>query len=341
MAQLVAHLLCKQGVRGSSPLGSTLIDVRLSELLVLERYGGQNYRRGPCVVIDEVVLRERIFERLRIRADESGGFLTREELSAFDLGDGSTRRLIDTSKGIWNPRDLVATLSIVSSPDGPYDDQELSGGVVRYDYRAGSKAGDNTKLRRAGELGVPLIWLRKFRTGAYIPIFPVYVIEDDTSRHQFLIAIDDAARLLERDHVSELERRYVERLTRQRLHQRMFRGMVIEAYEVRCAVCRLRHGDLLDAAHIVADREETGLAIVTNGISLCKIHHAAYDRNLLGISGDYVVYINQRLLVETDGPMLKHGLQEMHGGRLTLPPRKGSHPDPGRLDARFTTFSMS
>ena len=24
MAQLVAHLLCKQGVRGSSPLGSTL-----------------------------------------------------------------------------------------------------------------------------------------------------------------------------------------------------------------------------------------------------------------------------------------------------------------------------
>jgi hypothetical protein len=25
MAQLVAHLLCKQGVRGSSPLGSTLL----------------------------------------------------------------------------------------------------------------------------------------------------------------------------------------------------------------------------------------------------------------------------------------------------------------------------
>jgi hypothetical protein len=27
MAQLVAHLLCKQGVRGSSPLGSTLVRV--------------------------------------------------------------------------------------------------------------------------------------------------------------------------------------------------------------------------------------------------------------------------------------------------------------------------
>src|SRR5215204_4762043 len=99
-------------------------------------------------VIDEGILREQIFQRLRARLLESGGFLTREELSSFDVGDGTRRRLIDTSKGIWNPRDLVPTLSIVSSPDGPYDDQELSGGLVRYDYRAGSTAGDNAKLRR-------------------------------------------------------------------------------------------------------------------------------------------------------------------------------------------------
>jgi len=291
-------------------------------------------------VIDEGVLREQIFERLRVRMVESGGFLTREELSSFDLGDGTRRRLIDTSKGIWNPRDLVATLAIVSSPDGPYDDQQLSNGVVRYDYRAGSTEGDNAKLRRAGELGIPLIWLRKYRSGAYIPVFPVYVVEDDLERRQFVVAIDDSARLLQgRTQPSELERRYVERVTRQRLHQAMFRGMVIDAYEVRCAVCRLRHGDLLDAAHIIGDREETGLAIIVNGISLCKIHHAAYDRNLLGISGNYVVHINHALLEETDGPMLKHGLQEMHGQRLTLPRRRASYPDPERLSTRFAAFA--
>jgi len=291
-------------------------------------------------VIDEGVLREQIFERLRVRMVESGGFLTREELSSFDLGDGTRRRLIDTSKGIWNPRDLVATLAIVSSPDGPYDDQQLSNGVVRYDYRAGSTEGDNAKLRRAGELGIPLIWLRKYRSGAYIPVFPVYVVEDDLERRQFVVAIDDSARLLQgRTQPSELERRYVERVTRQRLHQAMFRGMVIDAYEVRCAVCRLRHGDLLDAAHIIGDREETGLAIIVNGISLCKIHHAAYDRNLLGISGNYVVHINHALLEETDGPMLKHGLQEMRGQRLTLPRRRASYPDPERLSTRFAAFA--
>jgi putative restriction endonuclease len=293
-------------------------------------------------VIDEEVLRERIFDRLRVRVQESGGFLTRDELSDFSLGDGTRRRLIDTSKGIWNPRDLVATLSIVSSPDGPYDDRQLSGGLVRYDYRAGSIEGDNAKLRRAGDLGIPLIWFRKYRPGAYIPVFPVYVVEDDPRRRQFLVAVDDAGRLLQSQaNPSELERRYIERMTRHRLHQAMFRGMVIDAYEVRCAVCRLRHGDLLDAAHIVADREETGLAIVTNGISLCKIHHAAYDRNLLGISSEYIVHINERLLTETDGPMLKHGLQEMHGQLLTLPRRVASHPDPKRLTTRFAVFEAS
>ena len=297
-------------------------------------------RERDGALIDEGTLREQIFQRLRARLLESGGFLTREELSSFDVGDDTRRRLIDTSKGIWNPRDLVATLSIVSSPDGPYDDQELSGGLVRYDYRAGSTAGDNAKLRRAGDLGIPLIWLRKYRSGAYIPVFPVYVVEDDLERRQFLIAIDDSARALSSQaQPSELERRYVERVTRQRLHQAMFRGMVIDAYEVRCAVCRLRHGDLLDAAHIIADREETGLAIVVNGVSLCKIHHAAYDRDLLGISGDYVVHINQRLLDETDGPMLKHGLQEMHGQSLTLPRHRSSHPDPDRLATRFAAFA--
>ena len=197
-----------------------------------------------------------------------------------------------------------------------------------------------TRSCGAPRAGIPLIWLRKYRSGAYIPVFPVYVVEDDFERRQFLIAIDDSARALSSQaQPSGLERRYVERVTRQRLHQAMFRGMVIDAYEVRCAVCRLRHGDLLDAAHIIADREETGLAVVVNGVSLCKISHAAYDRDLLGISGDYVVHINRRLLDETDGPMLKHGLQEMHGQSLTLPRHRSSHPDPDRLATRFAAFA--
>ncbi len=232
---------------------------------------------SPMLTYDEdLALRRQIFGRLSARVTESGGFLSRAELSDFAFAEGRQRRAIDTSKGIWNPRDLNATLSIVSSPDGPYDDREVEGGLFTYDYRAGSVDGDNAKLRRAGQLEMPLILLRKLTSGLYVPIFPVYVMQDDVHRRQFVIAVDESLRMLgPPEEMSPLERRYAEQVTRRRLHQSMFRGMVVRAYEVRCAVCRLHHGDLLDAAHITADADETGPAVVTNGLSLCKIHHAA------------------------------------------------------------------
>jgi predicted restriction endonuclease len=46
-----------------------------------------------------------------------------------------------------------------------------------------------------------------------------------------------------------------------------------------CRACRN-----LDAAHIVADRDELfGQPVVPNGIPLSKIHHAAFDAHLIGI----------------------------------------------------------
>ncbi len=109
---------------------------------------------------------------LEERTKVNGDFLTRAELSAFRFGDGQTRRLIDASRGIWNPRHLAATLSIVSSPDGDYEDRQVRGGYVRYSYRAGSPEGDNTKLRKAKELGLPIIWLRKIEPRLYVRISP-------------------------------------------------------------------------------------------------------------------------------------------------------------------------
>lgn len=98
------------------------------------------------------------------------------------------------------------------------------------------------------------------------------------------------------------------------------------AYNKTCTICRLAHPELLDAAHIIADSEETGIASVNNGLALCKIHHAAYDHNLIGISADYIVHVDRDLLREVDGPMLKHGIQEMHGVRLSLPRRSPDLP---------------
>ena len=84
-------------------------------------------------------------------------------------------------------------------------------------------------------------------------------------------------------------RAYITTTVRQRLHQRGFRERVLHAYREQCALCRLRHTELLDAAHIITDREEEGTPQVSNGLSLCKLHHAAFDRFLLGITPDYTI----------------------------------------------------
>lgn len=288
---------------------------------------------------DEIPLRHQIMSQLAVVAEHNGGFVTREQLTHFHIAPGQTRRLIDASRGIWNPRDLNATLSIMSSPDGPYDDREVHGGLFRYSYRAGSTGGDNTKLRRANELDLPIILLRKIATSVYVPIFPVYVLADDKHEREFVFALDESLRFLADPLNPTLdERRYAQQVVRRRLHQPEFRARVVRAYEARCAICSLEVGELLDAAHIVPDTHELGQPVVQNGLSLCKIHHAAYDRNLLGVTSDLEIRLNAALLDMIDGPMLRHGLQEMHGRHLRLPRHRADHPDPQRIDLRFHDF---
>ncbi|MDH3010073.1 HNH endonuclease [Gordonia alkanivorans] len=284
----------------------------------------------------ETRLREAIMVALAEQVVERG-FVTRAELTALRVGT-ETRRIIDRSRGIWNPRDMEATLSVVSSPDSGYSDSDL-GDLFRYDYRAGSSDGDNKKLRRAYELGVPIILLRKIRDGVYVPVFPTYVVGDDFEARQFVLAVDEGLRFLSDPlNPSPVERAYAERVTRQRLHQAEFRGRVLRAYETSCAVCNLEYGRLLDAAHITPDSDVRGLPIVNNGISLCKIHHSAFDSNLIGISPDYAVHVAHDVLEVVDGPMLKHGIQEMDGRRLRLPSHRSEYPDRERLAQRFDQF---
>jgi putative restriction endonuclease len=94
----------------------------------------------------------------------------------------------------------------------------------------------------------------------------------------------------------------------------------------------------LDAAHITPDNDETSSTSVTNGLSLCKIHHTAYDIDIVGIDADYTVHIRQDILNETDGPMLEHGIKEMDKIKLWVPHAQGEKPDPARLEERFLKF---
>ena len=267
-------------------------------------------------------------------------------LATFEY-DGDRVPLMDRQRGIRKPAGLEAALAIRTtytppSQRPPYDDAIGRDGLQRYKYRGSDpQHPENVALRRARDLGLPLMWFVGVRPGLYEPIYPVYVVGDEPGQLQFALALDEAQRFITPGtELPEPTRRYVERLTRARLHQRVFREQVLLAYDDRCAICRLRHPELLDAAHIIGDAEE-GEPVVPNGLSMCKIHHAAFDRNLLGVSPDFTVEINRQLLAEVDGPMLKHGLQEMHGTTIQLPRRRAERPDQDRLAIRFERFQAS
>ena len=138
------------------------------------------------------------------------------------------------------------------------------------------------------------------------------------------------------------ERRYALREVKARLHQASFRDAVLTAYGGRCAISRLPEPRLLDAAHIVMDADEQlGQPIVSHGLPLTKIHHAAFDASLIGIGPDFRIHVSDRLLEIHDGPFLELGLKGIVGQVIDRRRRNKDLPDRDRLALRFEQFKKA
>jgi putative restriction endonuclease len=238
-----------------------------------------------------------------------------------------------------------AALTVTTSFKDPYADAyDQAGGLFTYAYRSGSiDQADNRALRAAFELQTPLVYFKALAPGQYWVVAPMFVTADDPAARAVVLQpglpVQDMqpGGLVSGPDV----RAYATREARYRLHQQRFKLEVMRAYRHRCAICSLRERELVEAAHIVPDVEERGIAAVVNGLALCAIHHVAFDRNLLGIDPGGVVHIAGRLLREIDGPMLRTGLQGFHGAPIALPRRPEDRPDPVRLEARFERFTRA
>ena len=86
------------------------------------------------------------------------------------------------------------------------------------------------------------------------------------------------------------------------------------------------------------DGDPRGEPVVPNGLALCSLHHTAFDRNLFGIRPDLVVEVRRDILVETDGPMLLHGLQEIHHEPIAVPTSEILQPRKDFLEIRYEAF---
>lgn len=260
--------------------------------------------------------------------------------------------------GIFKPKQMEPLLSIrtVVPRKGRrlwYDDQlQVQKNIFRvlefFEYslmKGGLMAAGNRWIVKARKQQIPIIYFLGIAPGIYEPIVPAFIYGLDPDGSVCFVGPGQAgtigggvARHMPYETVAE--RRYYMRQAQQRAHQTIFRAALLRAYDARCAATGLPIATLIDAAHIIEDRdEELGQPVVPNGLPLSKIHQSAFDANLIGVDPDYQIHVSVRLLEESDGPMLEL-LKGAQGNRIHLPSRRADYPDPKRLELRFERFKQ-
>ena len=301
----------------------------------------------------DTLMRMAAFEHVR-RLGEVHDHLTADELKPGFVFEGERIPLVNPRRGIFKPRQMRYLLSIKTVFPRPgarvwYDDQrdvhrQIFGGDETVDYafmRQDPEAADNRWLREAFENKIPVIYFLGIAPGRYQAVLPAFISVWDTDALKARVAFGMPEQDAFAPPENALERRYALRAVQQRLHQASFREAVIAAYDGRCALSGLSEQRLLDAAHIISDKnEKLGQPIVPNGMPLSKIHHAAFDAHLIGIDPDYRLHVSDRLLDQNDGPMLE-ALKQIDGEALHLPNRAKDRPDRDRLAIRFERFKAA
>ena len=289
-----------------------------------------------------------------LKLSETQNNISAEELRRGFTFEGERIPLVNPQRGIFKPRQMQYLLSIRTvfpRPGKPvwYDDQlqvhsQIFESREAVDYAFMGKnpdAADNRWLREAFENRVPVIYFLGVAPGLYQAIIPTYISGWDANalKARIVFGIQDQADYVAPESVNE--RRYALQTVKQRLHQASFREAVITAYNGRCALSGLPEQRLLDAAHIISDKDEQlGQPVVPNGLPLSKIHHAAFDAHLIGIDPDYRLHVSERLLDLRDGPMLE-ALKQLDGEMLHLPARAKDYPDRDRLSLRYEQFRVA
>ncbi len=281
-----------------------------------------------------------LFQWLGERSAKNGGVFTWKELTTEFVFGGKVITLIGQT-GIWFPKGWAMPVSITTSFKGPYPDR-FDKGILTYSYRGKDpNHRDNKGMREAYKTKTPLVYFEASSKGKYAAVWPVYIVADNPSALSVTATVVSAPAIAyETIEATEspLAREYSKREVEYRIHQPIFRDRVLTAYKSQCTLCGLRHEELLDAAHILPDKDPDGQPEVSNGLSLCKIHHVSYDQKIIGITSDYQIKVREDILEEIDGPMLKYGIQALEGKRLILPKRIEDHPDKAKLERRFEDF---
>jgi putative restriction endonuclease len=135
---------------------------------------------------------------------------------------------------------------------------------------------------------------------AFLPEFWVEYALNSKSLHETGKAVKDLSLLNSLNTITEAQIESVKTKDRQTIIRQIaikyraydFRRRVLGAYSHQCAICGVQL-DLVDAAHIIPVADATSTDETTNGVALCKLHHAAFDRNLVSFDEHYRIEVNE------------------------------------------------
>jgi putative restriction endonuclease len=301
-------------------------------------------------------LRQAAFDHVNRLAALRGSVLDSADLATGFEFVGDRIALINPQRGIFKPRQMEHLLSIrtVFPRRGGrvwYDDQrdahrQIYAGddVVEYAFMGTDpNSPDNRWLFDAAQHQIPVIYFLGTSPGRYQPIIPTFIVGWQPEHLRVQLAFGAlVGASVQAAPPDAPERRYALREVKARLHQASFRDAVLAAYRGRCAISHIPEPRLLDAAHIVMDADEQlGQPIISNGLPLTKLHHAAFDAQLIGIDPNYRIHVSDRLLEIHDGPFLDFGLKGIAGTLIDRPRRLEDRPDRDRLALRFEQYKKA
>lgn len=297
-------------------------------------------------------LRIAAFNRLQVLCQVYGDEIPWSAIAAgFECG-GDSVLFANRAVGIFKPRQLhrgplsIKTTMPRAGRVNIYDDAEGVDGSFIYSLQGSDPNNHyNRALKDALEDKLPIIYFYAVSSGLYKAIFPCFVESIDSATMTCRISVGISNTPYAGAFFDTLpypptsvEKKYAVREAKVRLHQASFREMVLSAYSTQCAMSKLPVPELLEAAHIIPDSHELGAAEICNGVCLSRIHHRAFDSNLIGIDPDYKIHISERLLQISDGPMLEQGIKALHGSTINLPKNIKHHPRKDFLEKRFSDF---
>lgn len=301
----------------------------------------------------DIAIRLAAFERLTLLCKVYGDDIPWAAIAdGFDLS-GEKILFANKAVGIFKPKQMKrGVLSIKTTKPRAgrvniYNDQEDQDGDFIYSLQGSDPNNHyNRSIREAHEDKTPLVYFHAVSEGVYKAIYPCFIESIDVELMRCRVTVGDCQaadyeRAPEELMImpSQVERRYAVREAKVRLHQATFREMVLSAYARKCAMTSLPVPELLEAAHIIPDSHDDGVSAIRNGICLSRIHHRAFDSNLIGITPDYRIKVSDRLLELTDGPILEGGLKALNGKQISLPKDRALSPDPLLLEKRYAAFS--